>query len=187
MAPVRPRSGHTARRLAAALFALGLVLPVTARAVPYVTYYHSYGQWSVLCWRGLATDEQSCYIDGPAIAFETMPSSAVRITEGPPGTLTLTVFSRSGTSRGARVSLSVDGRKTAEGDPDQLDRVTWSGAEAEALVERLRTGNTLHLHLVDVRSRPVGEQDISLRGFADAFDDYRAELARLAGARPVAR
>ena len=187
MTPLRPRSGRAAPKLAAALFALALVVPVSARAVPYVTYYHTYGQWSVVCWRGLATEERSCYIDGPAIAFEAAPSSAVRITENPPGTLTLTVFSRSGTSLGARVSLSVDGRKTAEGDPDRLDRVTWSGAEAETLVEWLRTGETLHLRLVDVRSRPVGEQDIPLRGFAHAFDDYRTELARLAGARPAAR
>jgi invasion protein IalB len=184
MPSIRPQGRRAAGCIAAALLALALGLPVAARAVPYVVHYHSFGEWSVVCWYGLVSDEQSCYIDGPAIAFNALPrSSAVRITEHPPGTLTVTVFSRSGTSAGARVSLSVDGRRMAEGDPDQLDRVTWSGEEAKALVEQLRAGKKLHLDLSDVRKRPIGEQDIPLAGFADAFDDYRTELARFTGAR----
>ncbi|MGB8273665.1 MAG: invasion associated locus B family protein [Alphaproteobacteria bacterium] len=168
-----------------ALLGLAVLLPLGARAVPYVVYYRIFGEWSVVCWRGLVAGDKSCYIDAPAIAFNESPhSSSIRLTEDQAGTPVITVFSRSGTARGASVALTVDGAVAAQADPDALDRASWRSPETEALIARLRAGHGLGIELFDSRGRLIGDKTISLAQFADAFDDYRAALARLSGAPP---
>ena len=65
MTSLRPLLGATGALLA--------LLPLNAAAVTYILYYHTFGDWAVVCWRGMVEGEKSCFIDGPPIQFNSDP------------------------------------------------------------------------------------------------------------------
>lgn len=169
--------------IAALAFAL---LPGTASAVAYVLYYHTFGDWSVVCWRGMVQGEKSCYIDAPHVDYNIDPhTSTIRI-EPVGNAVHVVVSARSGTAHGVKVELAVDGHDVEEGVPDRLDHVNFEGANAAALIEKLRRGRVLTIDLPDV------EQTIriSLADFDKAYAAFEENLDRFetpVGETPVGR
>jgi invasion protein IalB len=174
--------------LVAALLMAGplLAAPAVAEvsvATAYILYHHTFGDWSVVCWRGLVGPERSCFIDAPPISVdEEGRRSSVRIAAAGKAGLTVTVSSRSGTVLGTPVVLRVDDNPAHERRPDALDHATWGGAEAARIVEELHTGRRLLLRFPAART-VAGEVTISLEGFAAALTAFRDRLSELDGGR----
>ena len=146
-------------------------------ATAYILYHHTFGEWSVVCWRELIRRERSCLIDAPPISLdEEGRNSSLRITpEGEAG-ITVTVSSRSGTVLGTPVELRVDDNAVHERRPDALDHAVWKEAEAARIVEELRNGRTLSLRFPSPR-RTAREVTISLQGFEAALTAFRDQLS----------
>ena len=158
--------------LGAAVTLLAL-LPGPAAAVTYILYYHTFGDWAVVCWRGMVEGEKSCFMDAPPIEFNTDPfTSEIRIQ--PVGKeIELVVSARSGTRTGAKVRLLVDGKSVHEGISDRIDHLNISGAEAAAIVEAFRQGKALVIELPDIGR----EVDISLKAFGNAYAAFEENLS----------
>lgn len=171
------RCGGALRRLRAAVFGAGLSLalfPFAAAAVPYVLYFHTFGDWAVVCWQGLVKGEKSCFLDAPPVAFNPEPlTSGVRIQPAGKGVMIL-VSARSGTRFGTKVRLVVDGVNSHEGAPDRLDHVIFEGEEATAIIDELRKGHTLSVELPEI-GRAL---HLSLIGFEDAYTAFEENLDR---------
>ncbi|MFZ0692635.1 MAG: hypothetical protein WAN51_00525 [Alphaproteobacteria bacterium] len=150
------------------------LLPGSVLAVAYVLYDHSFGDWTVVCWRGMVEGERSCYIDAPPIDYNVDPHTvAVRI-EPNGKAVHVVVSARSGTARGVTVRLNVDGKNVQEGQPDRLDHVTFEGDAAAALIDQFRRGHALMIELPDVERTAR----ISLAGFKDAYAAFEDNLSR---------
>ncbi|HEY4636166.1 MAG TPA: hypothetical protein VIG92_06365 [Rhodospirillales bacterium] len=172
MTSLRPLLGATGALLA--------LLPLNAAAVTYILYYHTFGDWAVVCWRGMVEGEKSCFIDGPPIQFNSDPfTSEVRI-EPAGDAVQLTVSARSGTRTGAKVRLVVDGKTLQEGHSDRIDHVNFAGTDAAALIEAFRNGKVLLVELPDLKRN----LKLSLIGFDDAYTAFEENLDRFA---PAAR
>jgi invasion protein IalB len=152
-----------------ALFAAGPV-----RAVPYVLYYHTFGDWAVVCWEGLAEGTKSCFIDAPPIAFNSEPeTSAIRIQPADKG-INITISARSGTRSGTKVRLVVDGIAAYEGSSDRIDHVSFDGNSATAMVDVFKKGHSLAIELPEL-NRSI---HLSLIGFEDAYTAFEENLDR---------
>lgn len=178
----RPRRGPAWRGPRAAALALGLALGLVLTGGPggaaYILYYHTFGDWSVVCWRGLAAPVKSCFIDAPAISLDEQGRrSALRISAAAGGAVTLTVSARSGTALGTSVIVMIDDNPIHVKFPDRLDHVIWTGAEADAIIEQLWRGRELWLYFPGA---PEGTRELrlSLEGFAAALDAFHGNLSR---------
>lgn len=176
-APYRAPWRDLPRRLRAGLFAAALwiaVMPFAASAVPYVLYYHTFGDWAVVCWEGLVKGEKSCFMDAPPVAFNPDPlTSGIRV-QPAAGGVSIMVSARSGTRFGTKVRVVVDSVSTHEGAPDRLDHVTFEGAEAAAMIEEFRKGHTLSIELPDIGRK----LELSLIGFEEAYTAFEENLDR---------
>ena len=164
------------RALCAAALCLSaaVLFTVPAHAVPYVLYYHTFGDWAVVCWEGLANGAKSCFMDAPPIAFNAEPeTSAIRI-QPAPGGVNITVSARSGTRLGTTVRLVVDGIAAYEGPSDRIDHVSFDGDSARAMVDVFKKGHTLAIELPEL-GRSV---NLSLIGFEDAYTAFEENLDR---------
>ena len=161
------------RRLIVAGVYLAL-LPGSVLAVAYVLYEHTFGDWTVVCWRGMVEGEKSCYIDAPHVDYNVDPHRAAIRIEPNGKAVHVVVSARSGTAHGVTVRLTVDGKNVQEGEPDRLDHVTFEGDTAAALIEQFRSGHTLMIELPDVERT----SRISLAGFGDAYAAYEDNLTR---------
>jgi invasion protein IalB len=150
------------------------LLPGSVLAVAYVLYDHTFGDWTVVCWRGMVEGEKSCYIDAPPVDYNVDPHTiAVRI-EPIGKAVHVVVSARSGTAHGVTVRLNVDGKNVQEGQPDRLDHVTFEGDAAAALIDQFRSGHALTIELPDVERTAR----ISLAGFKDAYAAFEDNLSR---------
>ena len=150
------------------------LLPGSVLAVAYVLYDHTFGDWTVVCWRGMVEGEKSCYIDAPPVDYNVDPHTvAIRI-EPNGKAVHVVVSARSGTAQGVTVQLNVDGKKVQEGQPDRLDHVTFEGDAAGALIDQFRSGHALTIELPDVERTTR----ISLAGFKDAYAAFEDNLSR---------
>jgi invasion protein IalB len=163
---------------------LGVFLAVLcgpAGAAAYILYYRTFGDWAVVCWRGMAQGEQSCYIDAPPIQFNTDPFTSQLRIEPAAGAVQITVSARSGTRTGTKVRLAVDGQTLQEGQSDRIDHVSFSGAAAAALIEAFRGGKSLAVEFPDLKR----QMRLSLAGFDEAFAAFKENLDRFAPAAPT--
>ena len=178
-----PPRGGASRRFLGFVFAAGLslaLLPFGAAAVPYVLYYHTFGDWAVVCWQGLVAGEKSCFLDAPPVAFNPDPfTSSIRIQPAGKG-VDILVSARSGTRFGTKLRLVVDGVNIHEGMPDRLDHVFFKGAEAAAIIEEFRKGHSLSIELPEI-GRAL---HLSLIGFEDAYTAFEENLDRFVAKQP---
>ena len=172
MIAARPRRRLPA--LALGCFCAAILFAVSAHAVPYVLYYHTFGDWAVVCWKGLADGRKSCFMDAPPVAFNPDPNtSAIRIQPEGPG-VNITVSARSGTRLGTTVRLVVDGITAYEGSSDRIDHVLLKGETAAAMIETFKKGHSLAIELPDIE-RSI---HLSLIGFEDGYNAFEANLDR---------
>jgi invasion protein IalB len=160
--------------IVASVAALLAAVPATAFAVTYILYYHTFGDWAVVCYRGMVDGNKSCFIDGPPIQFNNDPyTSEVRI-EPAGGAVQVTVSARSGTRTGTKVRISVDGRTVQEGASDQIDHMIIAGADAASLIETMRNGTILVVELPELKRKMA----LSLKEFDDAYAAFDENLDR---------
>lgn len=162
----------TGRTFGAAVMLLAL-LPVPAAAVTYILYYHTFGDWAVVCWRGMAAGEQSCFMDAPPIEFNADPYTSEIKIEPVGKEIEIVVSARSGMRNGTKVRLLVDGKSVGEGVSDQIDHVVFSGADAQAVIRELQAGKRLIIELPDAKR----QLEISLKVFGNAFAAFQENLA----------
>ncbi len=163
---------RTRWRFGAAAVTLAL-LPASAAAVTYILYYHTFGDWAVVCWRGMAAGEQSCFMNAPPIAFNTDPFTSDIKIEPVGKEIELAVSARSGMRTGTKVRLLVDGRSVAESMSDRIDHAIFSGAEAQAILQALQTGRRLVIDLPDAKR----QIEMSLKDFGNAYAAFQENLA----------
>lgn len=176
---------RTRRRFAAAAVLLG-VFPASAAAVTYILYYHTFGDWAVVCWRGMVAGEQSCFMNAPPIAFNADPFTSEIKIEPAGKEIELAVSARSGMRIGTKVRLLVDGQSVAESMSDRIDHAVFSGAEAQAILRALQTGKRLVIDLPDAKRR----LEMSLKDFGNAYAAFQENLAYFTSSeaqRPAAR
>ena len=163
---------RTGRTLAAAGMLLAL-LSAPATAVTYILYYHTFGDWAVVCWRGMAAGEQSCFMDAPPIEFNTDPYTSEIKIEPVGKEIELVVSARSGMRNGTKVRLLVDGTSVGEGVSDRIDHVVFSGTDAQAVIHALQSGKRLVIDLPDAKR----QLEMSLKDFGNAYAAFQENLA----------
>jgi len=150
------------------------LLPGSVLAVAYVLYDHTFGDWTVVCWRGMVEGERSCYIDAPPVDYNVDAHTAAIRIEPSGKVVHLVISARSGTAQGVTVRLTVDGKNVQEGQPDRLDHVTFEGDAAAVLIDQFRHGRALTIELPDIDRT----SRISLAGFKDAYASFEDNLSR---------
>lgn len=170
------------RTFSAAVVLLAL-LSAPAGAVTYILYYHTFGDWAVVCWRGMAAGEQSCFMDAPPIEFNSDPYTSEIKIEPAGKEIELVVSARSGMRNGTKVRLLVDGATVGEGVSDRIDHVVFSGTDAQAVIRALQTGKRLVIDLPDAKR----QLEMSLKDFGNAYAAFQENLAYFtsAGAGPA--
>jgi hypothetical protein len=170
------------RRIALIVLALSLAGPVRA----WVFYDRNFGDWVVVCWSSAegAADKQ-CSLSAPPQTLAQRTENVLHVQEYAPDQFQVGVEMRGDPQPDAPASLKA-GNFPAHIAPvaDRWGR--WAGAEGFRIVSEMRAADNLTFR---VRLAPNGaarDKTVSLIGFRDALDAYRAEIRRH-GILPPAR
>ncbi len=170
-------------RFAAAIGALvlltlaaGLFAPPGARA-SYILYFHTFGDWSVICWTDETSRRNGCSLTGPPPAIDSAgPHSQVTVAEQAAGEFTVTLRVRGAIQQGQPTFLRVDGNPVHQAAPDRLGGARWSGPEAAKIIDELKAGTWMVVRSFAAGSGAARDEFLSLGGFGDALTAYRDNL-----------
>ncbi len=162
--------------LAAVALAAGLIAPSKARA-SYILYFHTFGDWSVICWTDEASGRKGCSLNAPPPALEVAERhSQVAVAEPAAGAFTVTIRVRSAIQPGQPAFLRVDGNAAHRAAPDRLGGAGWSGTEAAAIIDELKAGAGMVVRSFAAGTGAARDEFLSLSGFGDALAAYRGNL-----------
>ncbi len=166
--------GLMKRILAPYLFcAAALLFPMAAEAA-FVLYFHTFGDWSVSCWRDPFSSENFCSLSAPPPALNTTGGRGqVGLAEERDG---IVIWAIPGGEPGDQVSLRVDDNPAHPAQLDINGRVNWRGAEALDLIDEFISGITIRLNSFPVGGRSPPVEVLSLEDFPDALSTYQAKL-----------
>ncbi len=157
----------------AAALALAVLLPATAGAA-YVIYFRTYGEWSVICARDEPSERRSCTLSAPPPALAAS-RSVIAVGEPAPGAFSVTLHVLGLIASEDPVYLRIDSQAPHQARADRIGTVTWSGAEAAAIIQELRAGGRAVVRSFGGDGQPRDEI-LTLEGFAEALESYRAKL-----------
>ncbi len=162
--------------LAAVALAVGLFAPPEARA-SYILYFHTFGDWSVICWTDEASGRKDCSLTGPPPAIDLNERhSQVAVAEQAAGAFTVTLRVRGAIEPGQPAFLRVDGNAVHRAVPDRLGGAGWDGPEAAKIIGELEAGTGMVVRSFAAGSGAARDEFLSLDGFGDALAAYRANL-----------
>ena len=162
------------RRIALIVLALSLVTPARA----WVFYDRNFGDWVVVCWSSAeGADDKQCDLSAPPETLMRRTDNLLHVREYAPDAFEVAIEMRGDPQPDAAASIKA-GEFPAHIAPvaDQWGR--WAGAEGFRIVSEMRAADNLTFR---VRLAPNGraqDRTISLVGFRDALDAYRAEIRR---------
>lgn len=176
------RTWATMRRAAGA-FALILVAsgPFSGTA-GYIIYFHTFGDWSVICSKDEPTDRRSCSLSAPPPAIDLSAArSQITVAEGDNGAVTISIRIGGVIVPGMPLYLRIDGDSPHQAQPNRFGETVWTGAEAVAIRDQLARGRRMVLRSFPVSNDPADtgkprDEMISLSGFDEALKTYRANL-----------
>ncbi len=155
--------------------ALGLGLAAPAGA-GYVFYYQVLGDWTVICWREMATREKACRLSAPPPSLDrTRAQNVILVHEYAPDTFQVAIEVRDIVVSGRPVFLFVD-RHPVHETAVSNDLARWTGNEAKEILAEMRAGKKL---VYRVHTAPEGlprDTQTSLTTFGEALATYRQQL-----------
>lgn len=150
-----------------------LLAPFPARAA-FVLYFHTFGDWSVSCWRDPFSGDNYCSLSAPPPALNTTGRRGqVGLSEEPDGIMIWTI---PGGEPGDHVNLQVDDNPAHPAQLDINGKASWRGAEALDLIDEFISGLTIRLNSFPVGGRASPVEALSLDDFLDALSIYQAKL-----------
>ena len=162
------------RALATCLFfAIVLLEHMPVRAA-FVLYFHTFGDWSVSCWRDPFSGDNFCSLGAP---MPDLNAAARRwqmgLSEEQDGTV---IWANKAGEPGDQVSLQVDYNPVHPAQIDVDGKVTWRGMEALDLIDEFVSGNIIRLSSFSIGDMPPVVMAFSLENFLDALSVYQAKL-----------
>lgn len=151
----------------------GLAAPAVAG---YVFYYQVLGDWTVVCWREMATREKACRLSAPPPSLDrTRAQNVVLVHEYAPDTFQVAIELRDIVVSGRPIFLFVDGYPVHE-TAVRNDLARWTGEEAMEILAEMQAGKRL---VYRVHTAPEGlarDTQMSLTTFREALATYRRQL-----------
>ena len=162
------------RVLTSCLFcAATLLFPMVAQGA-FMLYFHTFGDWSVSCWRDPFSSENFCSLSAPPPAINTTGRRGlISLAEEKDG---LVIWAFPGGEPGDQVSLRVDDNSDHLAQLDINGRVNWRGAEALDILDEFISGDTMHLNSFPIGGTSSPVEIFSLETFLDALSIYQAKL-----------
>lgn len=175
-APIRRRPGIAAVALAAVI---GLSAPSSLAAAPvgYVYYFRSFGDWTVICGRDDSAHRDNCTLTAPTPEMHGAESQ-IEIGEGGAGDVAVTVRVRNTLMPEAPFYLRVDAKPPHQTTPNRFGEGGWSGKEAQAIVDELKTGQRVVVRWFVGPPPSPRDEFLSLNGFGDALSDLGGKIAK---------
>lgn len=182
------RRSRPARRwdIARAVLAAGGILAASwamPAAAQYVVYFHTFGDWAVVCARDEPTGQTRCSLSAPSPAnrpVASAPRLAVDVVAPAKGETLVGLHIDEPVDAARPVSLRVDSDSQHTAPVSRVGEASWRGAEAARLVDEMATGHTLVIQFFG-SGTPAGTlRTLSVGSFAGALAAYREALARFA-------
>jgi hypothetical protein len=157
-----------------AILIFGTVLALSTNAVAgWVFYYQQFGDWTVLCWRDLGTNSNTCTLSAPpATMGGSAPPNVIQVHEYAPGAFQVAITIRDIVKPNLPAYLRVDEQPIREAAVrDGLAR--WYGNEALEVLAWMSAGKRL---VYRVQTAPDGlprDVHVGLDQFRDALARYR--------------
>ena len=163
------------RRIALIVLALSLSPPAGA----WVFYNHNFGDWVVVCWSSAeGASDQQCDLSAPPETMLQRTDNLLHVREYAPDEFEVAIEMRGGDPQPDAPASLKAGDFAAHIAPVANRWGRWSGPEGFLIVSEMRGSDNLTYR---VRLAPNGraqDKTISLVGFRDALDAYRAEIRR---------
>lgn len=150
-----------------------LVAPMAARAA-FVLYFHTFGEWSVSCWRDPFSGDNFCSLSAPPPVLNTTGRRGlIGLAEEKDG---IAIWALPGGEPGDQVSLRVDDNPSHPAQLDINGRANWRGAEALDILDEFISGVTMRLNSFPIGGMSPPVEILSLETFLDALSIYQAKL-----------
>jgi len=162
------------RALIPCLFlAVVLLVSMPARAA-FVLYFHTFGDWSVSCWRDPFSSDNFCSLSAPLPALnEAARRWQMGLSEEWDG---IVIWANKAGEPGDQVSLQVDDNPAHPAQIDVNGKASWRGAEALDLIDEFTSGSIIHLSSFPIGGISPLVTAFSLENFLDALSVYQAKL-----------
>ena len=155
------------------LFAAVFLVPLTVQAA-FVLYFHTFGAWSVSCWRDPFSGDNFCSLSAPPPALNTTGRRGlIGLAKEKDG---MVIWALPGGEPGDRVSLRVDDNPDHPAQLDINGRVSWRGAEALDIIDEFISGGAMRLNSFSIGGMSPPVEILSLETFPDALSLYQAKL-----------
>lgn len=157
-----------------AILSIGMLLALAAGAAAgWVFFYQQFGDWTVLCWRDLGTNANTCTLSAPPATMSGVaPPNVIQVHEYAPGAFQVAITIRDITKPDLPAYLRVDEQPIREASVrDGLAR--WYGDEAMEILVGMGAGKRL---VYRVQTAPDGlprDVHVGLDRFRDALARYR--------------
>lgn len=156
------------------LLAVGLLLLLSVKAAAgWVFYYQQFGDWTVLCWRDIGTNANTCTLSAPPPTMTgAAPPNVIQVHEYAPGAFQVAITIRDIVKPNLPAYLRVDERTIREA-PVRDGLARWYGEEATAMLVEMGAGKRL---VYRVQTAPDGlprDVHIGLDRFREALARYR--------------
>ncbi len=164
------------RLLAIVVIILGFFVHLSAIA-GYVIYFHTFGDWTVVCSKDEPTNRKSCTLSAPPPAID-LSNKRSNLTVAEHSNGTVTVFIRVGgkVEIGQPVYLRIDENPFHEARPNRFGETGWTGEAAIAIRGQLENGERMVLRSFPAGTGKPRDEVLSLGGFAEALKTYRTNL-----------
>jgi len=180
----RNRVLRTLAIAACTVFALTAGWAAEGAGPGYVFYYHTFGDWVVICALDEPTGNKDCRLGAPNPSFGGAIGDRVDVDISEPiGGDTLVVLRVApvvDANRPAR--LIVDGQTRHQAVLTRTGETAWRAPEAHTILAEMMTGHTLSIRFVRQGNPVEIERQFSLVGFAAARRTYQQQLAAIAQA-----
>jgi len=153
-----------------------------SEAAGYVIYFHTFGDWSVICSKDEPTSRKSCSLSAPPPAIDLSAArSQITVAERGKDSVTINVRIGGVVVPGLPCYLRIDDNPAHQSQPNRFGETAWTGAEAVAIRDQMVRGRRMVLRSFPVGTTPSDngkprDELISLNGFEEALQTYRANL-----------
>lgn len=167
--------------VAAAASALPAGNAVAAPVGP-VSYFRSFGQWTVICARDNAGGHDNCTLSAPPPDLHGAESQ-IEIGDGPGETASVTMRVRGTLMPESPFYLRVDAKPPHQTSPNRFGEGGWSGADAQTIIDELAAGQQVVVRWFVGPPPSPRDEVMSLDGFDEAISD----LAEKIGGGPLSQ
>lgn len=149
----------------------------TAALADYVLFHSPVGDWTVLCWRDLASEQRYCRLSAPraSLGYRVAPN-VIEVREWAPDAFQVIVTVRDRVVPDAPLTLRVDRQPIHETPIHENGMAWWSGDEAKRILAEMRAGKKLTYRVETAPDGMPRDVRVSLVPFAHAFDTYRGVI-----------